>query len=175
MQDPFLTVLWNISQISLLSYVRKKKKTKRRSSAYSDCISDAQKSQAKGTAETVSLPCTYHQPLLASGFLCRRKTLVWDRKFLQSEVRSSFKNIRESFLQPVLPMFCEKHPAKEAFDEVILQCCGHSSCPSLFMCKIKVVSSYTHRLTPWSTLSSWDWELQDPAKVFWRSVWNELE
>ena len=153
----------------------KKKKTKRRSSAYSDCISDAQKSQAKGTAETVSLPCTYHQPLLASGFLCRRKTLVWDRKFLQSEVRSSFKNIRESFLQPVLPMFCEKHPAKEAFDEVILQCCGHSSCPSLFMCKIKVVSSYTHRLTPWSTLSSWDWELQDPAKVFWRSVWNELE
>lgn len=74
-----------------------KKKTKRRSSAYSDCISDAQKSQARGTADTVSLACTYHQPLLASRFLCRRKTLVWDRTFFQSEVKSSFKNIRESF------------------------------------------------------------------------------
>ena len=132
------------------------KKTKRRSSAYSDCISDAQKSQARGTADTVSLACTYHQPLLASGFLCRRKTLVWDRKFFQSEVKSSFRNIRESCLQPVLPLVCEKHPDKEAFEEVTLHCCGHSSCPSLFMCKIKEVSSYTHRLTPCSALSPWD-------------------
>ena len=132
------------------------KKTKRRSSAYSDCISDAQKSQARGTADTVSLACTYHQPLLASGFLCRRKTLVWDRKFFQSELKSSFRNIRESCLQPVLPLVCEKHPDKEAFEEVTLQCCGHGSCPSLFMYKIKEVSSYMHRLTPCSALSPWD-------------------
>lgn len=58
---------------SLFTFICEENKTKR-SSAHSDCISDAWKSQARGTADTVSLAHTRHQPLLASGFLCRRKT-----------------------------------------------------------------------------------------------------
>lgn len=49
---------------------------------------------------------------LPQGFFVEGKPLVWDRKFLQSEVRSSFKNIRESFLQLVLPMFLREASSK---------------------------------------------------------------